>query len=90
MGMNNRGTNHEIGLPTQNDGYLSWQDPESGEWMVLTPTGSPFTGGERNELPGQGDVGDVGDVGMPRRTRDRFQGRYRNWSSPFGNGHAVA
>ncbi|MFT4648212.1 MAG: hypothetical protein ACI87O_000728 [Planctomycetota bacterium] len=85
--MNNRGKNHEIGLPNQNDGYLSWQDPESGEWMVLTPTGSPFTGGERNELPAKGLEG---NVGLPRRTTDRFQGRYRNWRSPFGNGHAVA
>ncbi|MBL4771290.1 MAG: hypothetical protein JKY61_09140, partial [Planctomycetes bacterium] len=47
--MNNKGMSHAVGLATQQDGYLSWQDPETGEWMVLTPLGSPFAEGKRIE-----------------------------------------
>ena len=85
--MNNKGMNHALGLPTQDDGYLSWQDPESGEWMVLTPKGSPFTEGKRN---GQADRVVEGGVGVPRKICDRCSGRFRNWSSPHRPGHAVA
>ncbi len=85
--MNNKGMNQKVGLPTQNDGYVSWQDPESGEWMVLTPKGSPFTDGKRNEMP----VAVVeGEISPPRKTCERCAGRIRDWRGPFRPSHAVA
>ncbi len=85
--MNNRGKTNEIGLLTQTEGYLSWQDPESGEWMLLTPEGSPFTDGVLNR---GAEARGADDVGKPRRICDRCATRNSNWSAPRKDSTAVA
>ncbi len=78
--MNNKGKTKQKGLPTQTDGFLSWQDPESGEWMVLTSEGSPFKDGVLNGVPDGAQAGAAGDVGKPRRICDRCATRSSKWA----------
>ncbi|MCP5020290.1 MAG: hypothetical protein GY930_00805 [bacterium] len=78
--MNNKEKTKQEGLPMKTEEFSSWQDPESGEWMVLTSKGSPFTDGVLNEAPGGGEVAD--DVGKPRRICDRCATRNSKWTMP--------
>lgn len=85
--MNNRGKTKEYGLSGRTEGYLSWQDPESGEWMVLTREGSPFTDGVLNRTPERAEIR-LAD--KPRRVCDRCSTRHANWKGPLSGSTAVA
>jgi hypothetical protein len=77
----------EMNAKSSQDGYLSWRDPESGEWMTLTPKGSPFENGARIEAR---KAASFEGVGHPVKTCNRSTIRYRNWSVPFRASGAVA